>query len=144
MVIAYLELYFAQFATNATACCMYCKFGEQHTANMQALKNVPEVYPFELEGAEQVPHKPHIRHRISAFADYTSMHGPAHVKRVHTTAHKLLWVLFLFSATSGLLYQIIQLVIKYRSNLFAVLVDVRFDRTIRFPAVTVCNSNAYR
>ena len=106
----------------------------------------PDVLPYASDNTTDVlvQVKPRLRKRISAFADYTSMHGPAHVKRVRTALHKTFWIAFLLTALVGLLYQITSLVTHYQSKPYAVLLDTKFDRTIKFPAVTICNSNPYR
>ena len=106
----------------------------------------PDVYPVVMEFEDNLSAlvKPRYRYRISKFVDYTSMHGPAHIKRVHAWPHKLLWIVILLSAVGVLLYQIIVLTMKYRENPYVVLTDTRFDRRLKFPVVTLCNINAYR
>ena len=81
---------------------------------------------------------------LSEFCEWTSTHGPNHIKRVQTTPGKVAWSLVTFIFSCLLVWQISLLFIKFISREYNVLMDVKFDRSQAFPAVTICNLNAYR
>ena len=81
---------------------------------------------------------------LSEFCDYTSTHGPNHIKRVGPAFGKALWgiVTSLFSLV--LIWQITLLFMRFINFEYNVLIDVQFDRQLLFPAITICNLNAFR
>ena len=85
-----------------------------------------------------------VRTRISEFADYTSTHAIGHIKRVEHPLHKFFWICCLLTAMSYFGYQVVSLVQTYIAKDYTVLIDIKFDRQLQFPAVTVCNLNPLR
>ena len=85
-----------------------------------------------------------VRTRLSEFADYTTTHGLGHIKRVEHPLHKIFWIVCLLVSVSYFGYQVVTLVTRYRSKDYTVLIDVKFDRQLKFPAVTLCNLNPIR
>lgn len=78
------------------------------------------------------------------FSDYTSTHGPNHVKRVRPLVGKIIWLVIGIIFLGLLLWQISLLFIKLLHWDFNVLIDVKYETQLRFPAVTLCNENPFR
>ena len=107
-------------------------------------QTVMEVSYLPSKEQSQQRRRPRFRRRASAFADYTSTHGLPHIKRVSNHAHKAFWFVAYLAMVGGLLYQIITVTEKFLSNPYTVLVEVKFERSLAFPAVTICNANSIR
>ena len=78
------------------------------------------------------------------FCDYTSTHGPSHVKRVGNCCGKLVWLFTILIFTGILLWQLLILIGDYISYDYNVLLEVKLKKMLPFPAVTFCNMNPYR
>ena len=85
-----------------------------------------------------------VAQELSNFCDYTSAHGLPHVKRVRSKVAKGFWTFLCVVFFGVLIYEISDIMMRYMKHDYNVLVEIKFDRKISFPAVTVCNMNAYR
>ena len=81
---------------------------------------------------------------LSDFCDYTSTHGPSHVKRVGNIFGKLVWLFAILTFTGILAWQLVILISDFKRSEYNVLLEVRYDKSLPFPAVTICNLNPYR
>ena len=81
---------------------------------------------------------------LSDFCDYTSTHGPSHVKRVGNIFGKLVWLFAILTFTGILAWQLLILISDFKRSEYNVLLDVRYNKSLPFPAVTLCNLNPYK
>ena len=100
--------------------------------------------PFGAETPPPPAYEVTVMQELSNFCDYTSAHGLPHVKRVISPVAKAVWACLCLVFLGVLIYEIYVLVHRFRNRDYNVLVEIKFDRKINFPAVTVCNMNAYR
>ena len=81
---------------------------------------------------------------VEDFLDYTTTHGLPHTKRVQHLAAKLMWFTLSLASFCYVIYQIDELYDKYNALEVEVKVGIHVSRIKLFPAVTICNVNAYR
>ncbi|ELT93095.1 hypothetical protein CAPTEDRAFT_166424 [Capitella teleta] len=77
------------------------------------------------------------------FCDYSSTHGPNHIKRSARFLGKVIWTVITLIFTAILLWQITELFIKFLKFDVNVLIDIKYEKDLKFPAVTVCNLNPF-
>ncbi|CAF3823936.1 unnamed protein product [Adineta steineri] len=85
--------------------------------------------------------------RRSIVLDYlltASTHGLRSVGRAYSKYNRNFWV-FTFTVASGImLYFVISAILQYFAYPTQTKVEIRLDRHMAFPAVTICSGNAYR
>ncbi|ELU07696.1 hypothetical protein CAPTEDRAFT_189071 [Capitella teleta] len=81
---------------------------------------------------------------LSTFLDFTSAHGLPHVRRVKHKIAKAVWAILCLVSIGTLIFEVYIIVGKFVGRPVNVLVEIKFDRTIQYPAVTICNLNPYR
>ena len=57
---------------------------------------------------------------------------------------RVLWLLLLLLGLGFFVYQMYKAISYYRSWPVSVNIDIKYNDTIQFPAVTLCNQNAFR
>ncbi|CAF4358717.1 unnamed protein product [Adineta steineri] len=85
--------------------------------------------------------------RRSIVLDYlvsASTHGLRSVGRAYSRYNRNFWV-FTFMVASGImLYFVISAILQYFAYPTQTKVEIRLDRHMAFPAVTICSGNPYR
>ncbi|XP_061184813.1 uncharacterized protein LOC133192822 [Saccostrea echinata] len=79
------------------------------------------------------------------FGDTSSVHGIKYVTEPSSGCfRRLVWLLLLLVCLGVLVYQIIDRVCYFISNPVTVNVQVNYNSSLIFPAVTICNQNAFK
>ncbi|XP_062594641.1 uncharacterized protein LOC134256061 [Saccostrea cucullata] len=79
------------------------------------------------------------------FGDTSSVHGIKYVTEPSSGCfRRLFWLLLLLVCLGVLVYQIIDRVCYFISNPVTVNVQVNYNSSLIFPAVTICNQNAFK
>ncbi|OAF69755.1 Amiloride-sensitive sodium channel subunit gamma [Intoshia linei] len=78
------------------------------------------------------------------FESHTSAHGIPHIYNAIGPIKKVVWFSLFIAALIGLSYNTYLLVDKYLQYNVNVLVKLRYERNLLYPAVTVCNNNPIR
>ncbi|XP_063427504.1 uncharacterized protein LOC134711007 [Mytilus trossulus] len=82
---------------------------------------------------------------LNEFGNQTSFHGFRYVtEHSQLTIRRLLWFLLILACFGGLLFQIVDRVAYYYGWPVTVNVVVNYNNTLQFPAVTICNQNAFK
>ncbi|XP_064610984.1 acid-sensing ion channel 4-B-like [Liolophura sinensis] len=82
---------------------------------------------------------------LHEFTQDTTLHGFRYIWLTGAfRLRRLLWFALLLCGTGIMCYQIIDRIIFYYSWPVNVNVEVNFNRSLNFPAVTVCNQNSFR
>ncbi|XP_071161146.1 degenerin-like protein del-10 [Mytilus edulis] len=82
---------------------------------------------------------------LKEFGNQTSFHGFRYVsEHSQLTIRRLLWFLLILACFGGLLFQIVDRVAYYYGWPVTVNVVVNYNNTLQFPAVTICNQNAFK
>ncbi|XP_061183635.1 acid-sensing ion channel 5-like [Saccostrea echinata] len=82
---------------------------------------------------------------LQEYGNNASFHGLHFVTDpLSNKPRRLFWLLLLLVCLAVLVYQIIDRVIYFYSYPVTVNVKVNYNRTLEFPAVTICNQNAYK
>ena len=55
-----------------------------------------------------------------------------------------MWIVFVLGCTTAVVYQIIDRVNHYYSLPINVNVKTNYNQSLKFPAITICNQNAFR
>ncbi|CAF1055038.1 unnamed protein product [Didymodactylos carnosus] len=96
----------------------------------------------------EIKPKPFVeQRRRSIIIDYllsTSTHGLRGVGRAYSTCNRFFWVGIFTIASSLMLYFVVSSVRQYFTYATQTSVEIRLDRKMPFPAVTICNANPYR
>ncbi|XP_033634310.1 degenerin mec-4-like [Asterias rubens] len=71
----------------------------------------------------------------------SSAHGLPNVQRSKTILSKTIWSMLFLGSVTALLIQVITLSNTFFEYNYTVSLDVKFDRSLHFPAVTICNYN---
>ncbi|CAF3187174.1 unnamed protein product [Rotaria sp. Silwood2] len=93
------------------------------------------------------PKKVEQRRRQSIFIDYllaTSTHGLRSVGRAHSNFNLVFWIIVFTAAFGLMLYFVIAAILQYFAYPTQTNVEIRLDRSMSFPAVTICNANPFR
>lgn len=61
-----------------------------------------------------------------------------------TFPYRIFWLLVILCCLGVLIYQIVDRVRYFTSNPVTVNVQVNYNSTLVFPAVTICNQNAFK
>ncbi|KAL9988147.1 hypothetical protein ACROYT_G002555 [Oculina patagonica] len=88
-----------------------------------------------------VNNKRSLRALLHEFAETTSAHGVGRIASSESVVWRLFWVLVTLTGCGMVIYQGILLVNTYQKKPVKSNIDVTYKRTIRFPAVTICNLN---
>ena len=59
-------------------------------------------------------------------------------------SYRILWLSFVLGGAAIFAYQTLNCVLYYRSRPLTIEVTLHHNQTLRFPAVTLCNTNAFR
>ncbi|XP_064643335.1 uncharacterized protein LOC135497392 isoform X2 [Lineus longissimus] len=79
------------------------------------------------------------------FTQNTTFHGIRYVTERRTLIiRRLLWLLLICTCSGIMVFQIVDRIIFYCRFPVTVNVEINFNKTIRFPAVAICNQNAFR
>ncbi|XP_071165065.1 degenerin-like protein del-10 [Mytilus edulis] len=82
---------------------------------------------------------------LKDFGDQTSFHGFRYVAEHSSfSIRRLLWFLLILACFGGLVFQIVDRVTYYFGWPVTVNVGVNYNKTLEFPAVTICNQNAFK
>lgn len=57
---------------------------------------------------------------------------------------RLFWTLLMLFCSTVMSYQIIDRIIYFQSNPVNVNVKINYNQSLEFPAVTICNQNAFK
>ncbi|XP_005111008.2 uncharacterized protein LOC101857070 [Aplysia californica] len=79
------------------------------------------------------------------FSQNTTLHGVRFITMDRPyTVQRLLWVSLFLTCTVCMGVQIVERIVHYYSYPTSVNVHVNFNKTLAFPAITICNQNAFR
>ncbi|XP_064640354.1 uncharacterized protein LOC135495533 isoform X2 [Lineus longissimus] len=79
------------------------------------------------------------------FAKNSTFHGVRHVFDSSSfLARRILWGLLILVSMGFLLNQVIDRILYFSRNPVTVKVEVNFNKTLRFPAVLLCNQNSFK
>ncbi|CAC5411235.1 unnamed protein product [Mytilus coruscus] len=82
---------------------------------------------------------------LKDFSDQTSFHGLRYVAEETTFPHRrILWLILILVCFGASVYQISDRVIYYNRWPVTVNLGVNYNKTLQFPAVTICNQNAFK
>ncbi|XP_053396435.1 uncharacterized protein LOC123544907 isoform X3 [Mercenaria mercenaria] len=81
---------------------------------------------------------------IKEFTQNTTLHGIRYVGGSHSTFRRLMWLIFVLACLTGVIFQIVDRVGYFYDRPIAVNVKINYNQTLDFPAVTICNQNAFR
>jgi len=82
-----------------------------------------------------------LRVLLREFAEETSAHGIGKIASAESVFWRLFWALVTLAGTGMVIYQGILLLETYMSKPVKSDIDVTYSRTVKFPAVTICNLN---
>lgn len=91
--------------------------------------------------------KKDVQSRRSIFLDYllaASTHGLRSMGRAYSTFNRIFWIISFTTAFGFMLYFVITAARQYYAYPTQTKIDIRLDRNMAFPAVTVCNGNPFR
>lgn len=108
------------------------------------VEKAPPSYDKTMQGDTPSEIRFALLRELSTFCDYTSAHGFPHIKRAKAKLGKAIWALLCITFIVILIFEIYSIIDKYLKKPHNVLVEMKFDRTLAFPAVTICNLNPYR
>ena len=78
---------------------------------------------------------------LNTLLSTSSAHGLPNIHRSKSILAKLVWTLLFFSSVTYMIFQVCLLVRTFLKYEYTVSLDVKFNRSLNFPAVTICNSN---
>ncbi|KAK3722859.1 hypothetical protein QZH41_020444, partial [Actinostola sp. cb2023] len=78
------------------------------------------------------------------FCGYTTFGGLGRVVGTKFIVFKVLWLLLFLAAVSMAIYQLIPLFWKYQSRPVSTRISLRYNSTLDFPSVVLCNFNMLR
>ncbi|KAK7480839.1 hypothetical protein BaRGS_00027925 [Batillaria attramentaria] len=79
------------------------------------------------------------------FTENTSLHGLRYIwLRDAFLFRRLLWLVLTLACSGIMMYQILDRIIYFDNKPVTVDVRINFNTTLDFPAVTICNQNAFR
>ncbi|KAK2144648.1 hypothetical protein LSH36_740g01072 [Paralvinella palmiformis] len=79
------------------------------------------------------------------FGTNTSLHGLKQiVEHQPYVVRRFIWLLLVLTGLALFLYQMTTAIIYYHSYPVSVNVKINYNKSIRFPAVTICNQNGFR
>ncbi|KAL5014523.1 hypothetical protein ScPMuIL_008793 [Solemya velum] len=79
------------------------------------------------------------------FSSNTTLHGLRYISETDSFLfRRFFWLLLVLTCSSLMMYQIIDRVIYYSQSPVNVNVKVNYNQSIVFPAITICNQNAFR
>ena len=81
---------------------------------------------------------------VSQLLENSSAHGLPNIHRSKSLFAKCAWTALFLASVTVLSVQVVSLLQTYLAFGYTVSLDVRFDRSLAFPAVTVCNTNPVR
>ncbi|XP_038073614.1 degenerin unc-8-like [Patiria miniata] len=81
---------------------------------------------------------------LNTLLETSSAHGLPNIHRSKSQIGKAAWTLLFFGGVTLLIIQVCILFSTFLEFGYSVSLDVRFDRSLDFPAVTVCNINPVR
>ncbi|KAK2566968.1 Amiloride-sensitive sodium channel subunit alpha [Acropora cervicornis] len=82
-----------------------------------------------------------MRTLLHEFAKETTAHGIGKIDSADSIIWRIFWALAVMAGTGMVIYQGILLLETYLSKPVKSDIDVTYSRTVKFPAVTVCNLN---
>ena len=84
-----------------------------------------------------------IRSLITDTFSQTTAHGIPHLVRATSTGMKIIWSLVLLVAFAKFTINCHQLLVEYLEYEFSVNMDLEYDSSPEYPAVTICNTNPF-
>ena len=87
------------------------------------------------------------RPSLAIFVDYlltTATHGLRNIGTAYSKLYRTFWIITFLAAFGLMLYFVISCVLQYLAYPTQTNVEIEAQRDMLFPAVTVCNANAYR
>ncbi|KAL8564936.1 hypothetical protein ACOMHN_019839 [Nucella lapillus] len=79
------------------------------------------------------------------FTENTTLHGLKYIwMKDAILFRRLLWLMLTLSCSGIMMYQILDRIIYYHNKPVTVDVRINFNTSLHFPAVTICNQNAFR
>ena len=82
--------------------------------------------------------------KLSEFLGYTSTHGLSHLKRVESPLGQTLWIIITVFAACMVISQVVILIETFYKYDYEVSVMMKYEKSLEFPAVTICNVNPVR
>ncbi|KAL4221396.1 hypothetical protein ACF0H5_019654 [Mactra antiquata] len=85
------------------------------------------------------------RDLVNDFAEHTTLHGLRHI--VLSDSYliiRIFWLLLTILCTSLLVLQVIDRVQYFQASPVAVNFKINYNQSLQFPAITICNQNAFR
>ncbi|XP_060600472.1 uncharacterized protein LOC132753933 isoform X2 [Ruditapes philippinarum] len=81
---------------------------------------------------------------VRDFTQNTTLHGVRYIGASHAPFRRFMWLIFVLACLTGVILQIIDRVGYFYERPIAVNVKINYNQTLDFPAVTICNQNAFR
>ncbi|XP_011430312.3 degenerin-like protein del-10 [Magallana gigas] len=98
-----------------------------------------------MDEAQTKKDKTSISDELCLFGESSSVHGLKYVsERSSHCFRRIFWLLVILCCLGVLIYQIVDRVRYFTSNPVTVNVQVNYNSTLVFPAVTICNQNAFK
>ncbi|XP_068692090.1 acid-sensing ion channel 1C-like [Montipora foliosa] len=84
------------------------------------------------------------REVLSTFADSTSAHGVGNIAAASSLPRRLVWFVITVGLYVMLIWMCISLVMRYLEKPVVSRMEMSFEESLEFPAVTICNLNMLR
>ncbi|XP_060575136.1 acid-sensing ion channel 2-like [Ruditapes philippinarum] len=79
------------------------------------------------------------------FTQYTTLHGLRYIAERNTfIARRIFWLLLTVTCSSLMVVQVVDRVQYLLQSPIAVNIKVNYNQSLQFPAITICNQNAFR
>ncbi|XP_063955787.1 degenerin mec-10-like [Lytechinus pictus] len=85
-----------------------------------------------------------LRKLIDSRMEVSSAHGVPNIQRASHPTIKLAWTVIFLAGTGVMTWQVVALFQAYFAWNYTVNLEVKFNRTQDFPAITICNTNPMR
>ncbi|XP_052769455.1 acid-sensing ion channel 4-B-like isoform X2 [Mya arenaria] len=81
---------------------------------------------------------------MKEWSNNTTFHGIRYISSSTAWCRRIMWLLFVLGCLTAVILQIIDRVNYFYSWPLNVNVKINYNQTLEFPAVTICNQNAFR
>ncbi|XP_052784760.1 acid-sensing ion channel 5-like [Mya arenaria] len=79
---------------------------------------------------------------VSEYMDYSTVHGMGRLKNTPFKVLKLIWILALAGSFGMIIWQVIELYIKFRAHPVSTSIEIKTPKRTKFPFITICNTNS--
>eukprot|EP00057_Strongylocentrotus_purpuratus_P019652 XP_011674126.1 PREDICTED: uncharacterized protein LOC105443034 [Strongylocentrotus purpuratus] len=85
-----------------------------------------------------------LRTILNSRMENSSAHGVPNIQRSSGLVTKLAWSLIFLAGIGVMIWQVVTIFQAYYEWNYSVIIEVKFNRTQSFPAITLCNANPMR